>query len=197
MWDQRYAGADYAYGTEPNDFLVAEAECLPAGGRVLCLGEGEGRNAVWLAGRGFRVTGVDASAVGLAKAHRLAEAAGVTIATVAADLADYDPGEACWDAVVSIFCHLPPELRRRVHAGVVRALRPGGVFLLEAYTPRQLAYGTGGPPAAALMMDLETLAAELPGLVFDHAVELDRVVREGRHHDGTGAVVQLVARKPA
>ncbi|MDD5364562.1 MAG: class I SAM-dependent methyltransferase [Gallionellaceae bacterium] len=197
MWDERYSGAGYAYGTEPNDFLVAMVGRLPAGGRVLCLGEGEGRNAVWLARQGFRVTGVDASAVGLAKARQLAEAAGVGIETMHGDLAEFDLGEACWDAVVSVFCHLPPELRRQVHAGVVRALRPGGVFLLEAYTPRQVQFGTGGPPNAGMMMDLQALAGELSGLAIEHGVELDREISEGRFHDGIGAVVQLIARKTA
>lgn len=196
MWDARYAGDDYVYGTEPNDFLVAMAGRLPAGGAVLCLAEGEGRNAVWLARQGFRVTGVDASAVGLAKARHLAGRFGVAIETVHADLAGLDLGEARWDAIVSIFCHLPPDLRRRVHAGVVRALKPGGVFLLEAYTPRQLQFGTGGPPDAAMMMDLAGLTAELHGLAFEHGVELDRAIREGRLHDGVGAVVQVLARKP-
>lgn len=197
MWDQRYGGEEYAYGTEPNDFLVAQAGHLPAGGEVLCLGEGEGRNAVWLARQGFRVTGVDASAVGLAKARQLAARQGVEIATVTADLAGFDLGEARWDAIVAIFCHLPPDLRRRVHAGVVQALRPGGVLLLEAYTPRQLLFGTGGPPGLEMMMDLPGLRAELTGLVIDHGVELEREIREGRHHCGRGAVVQVVARKPA
>ncbi|TCJ11881.1 class I SAM-dependent methyltransferase [Parasulfuritortus cantonensis] len=196
MWDQRYDREEYVYGTAPNDFLVASVGRLRTGGRVLCLGEGEGRNGVWLAGQGFRVTGLDASAVGLAKAHRLAEQAGVEIETRQVDLAQADLGSAEWDAVVSIFCHLPPDLRRRVHAGVVRALRPGGVLVLEAYTPAQLDHGTGGPPHAAMMMDLATLAEELSGLEFEHAVELRREVREGQGHFGLGAVVQVVARKP-
>lgn len=196
MWDQRYAGEGYAYGTEPNDFLVAMADRLPAGGRVLCLGEGEGRNAVWLARRGFAVTGVDASAVGLAKARRLAGAAGVAIETVHADLAGLDLGESCWDAVVSIFCHLPLPLRRRVHAGVVRALAPGGVFLLEAYTPAQLSLATGGPPDVALMMNLAELRAELAPLVIEHGLELERDIHEGLYHHGRGAVVQVLARRP-
>ncbi|MDD3530037.1 MAG: class I SAM-dependent methyltransferase [Gallionellaceae bacterium] len=196
MWDQRYAGEDYAYGTAPNDFLVAMAERLPAAGRVLCLGEGEGRNAVWLARRGLAVTGVDASAVGLAKARRLAEAAGVTIETVHADLAELDLGEACWDAVVSIFCHLSPALRRRVHAGVARALAPGGVFLLEAYTPAQLSFASGGPPDAALMMSLAELRAELAPLAMELGQEVERDIHEGLYHQGRGAVVQVLARRP-
>lgn len=196
MWDQRYSCEEYVYGTDPNVFLAEMADRLRPGGQVLCLAEGEGRNAVWLAKQGFRVTGIDASAAGLAKANRLAAEAGVEIETVHADLADADLGEARWDGIVSIFCHLPPPLRKAVHRRVVRALRPGGLFLLEAYTPRQLQFGTGGPPNAELMMDLVGLGEELAGLRIEHGIELERDVYEGLFHTGPGAVVQFIARKP-
>jgi SAM-dependent methyltransferase len=195
MWDERYGCEEYVYGTRPNDFLREMATMLPKGGRVLCLCEGEGRNAVWLASHGFRVTGIDASAVGLAKAARLAAEAGVEIETLHLDLAQADLGEACWDGIVSIFCHLPPALRGQIHSQVVRALKPGGLFLLEAYTVRQLEYGTGGPPTAELMMDLVSLGRELTGLTIEHGVEMVRDICEGRFHTGPGAVVQFIARK--
>ena len=191
MWDQRYSEPDYAYGTEPNDFLRAMVGRLPPG-RLLSLGEGEGRNAVWLAGQGFVVTAVDSSAVGLNKARRLAAERGVRIETCHADLAEFPIETEAWDAVVSIFCHLPPALRRQVHRRVVQGLRPGGMLLLEAYTPRQLAFGTGGPPLAEMTMDLIGLRSELAGLELLHAEELEREVREGRYHTGQGAVVQLL-----
>ena len=195
MWDERYSGEDYVYGTEPNDFLASVTDGLP-GGKALCLADGEGRNGVWLAGRGLDVTAVDSSSVGLAKAERLAAKRGVEINTVHADLADYEIGPAAWDVVVSIFCHLPPPLRRAVHAAVVAGLKPGGMFVLEAYTPAQLEYRTGGPSAVELMMTLDTLREELAGLEFIRGMELERVVREGEYHDGKGAVVQVLARKP-
>lgn len=195
MWDNRYAGAAYVYGTAPNDFLVEQTDRLPAGDS-LCLGEGEGRNATYLAGLGHNVSALDASAVGLEKARALAARTGVQIETVHADLATHELGENRWDAIVAIFCHLPPELRKKVHGQVARALRPGGVFILEAYTPDQLQHGTGGPPDAAMMMDLAGLRGELNGLDFEVAQERVRDIREGVGHDGTGATVQLVARKP-
>jgi len=163
---------------------------------VLCLAEGEGRNAVHLAGLGYRVTAVDSSAAGLRKAERLARERGVTLECVHADLADYDLGTARWAGIVSIFAHLPPPLRRQVHAAIPRALRPGGILLLEAYTPAQLDHGTGGPPVAELMMDAASLRDELQGLVFEHLAECEREVVEGKGHRGTGAVVQAIARKP-
>jgi SAM-dependent methyltransferase len=192
MWDQRYDTTEYVYGKEPNDYLAAMADRLPSG-RALCLGEGEGRNSVFLAGRGLRVTAVDASGVGLAKARRLAEERRVSVETVQADLADYPIEPAYWDLIVSIFCHVPPQLRADLHRRVAAGLRPGGTFLLEAYTPAQLAYGTGGPPTAELTMDLATLREELAELRLIHAMETVREVHEGRFHFGPGAVVQVLA----
>lgn len=196
IWDQRYASADYVYGTEPNEFL-AETICgLNCGGRALCLAEGEGRNAVFLARQGYEVHAVDASAVGLAKAERLARERGVHIVTEVANLDGYRIDPRAWDLIISIFCHLPAAVRRALHREVVAGLRPGGHFVLEAYTPAQRALGTGGPPDAALMMTLTELREELAGLHFEQAREIERDVHEGRLHTGRGAVVQLIARKP-
>jgi 2-polyprenyl-3-methyl-5-hydroxy-6-metoxy-1,4-benzoquinol methylase len=195
MWDERYADSDYAYGTSPNDFLVEQADNLPEG-PVLCLAEGEGRNAVWLATRGHPVTAMDASAVGLEKAHRLAAERGVRIETRCSDLADFEIEPNAWSAIVSIFAHVPQDLRRAVHRRVVEGLRPGGVLILEAYTPEQLRFGTGGPPVAEMTMALAALEAELSGLVFEVAREQEREVFEGRYHHGRGHVVQIVGRKP-
>lgn len=195
MWDERYQGADFVYGTEPNDFLRSQIEFLPPG-RILCLAEGEGRNAVFLAEAGFTVTAVDQSSVGLAKAERLAALRGVRIETVVADLADFPIEPESWDGIVSIFAHTPPPVRRHVHREVVTGLKPGGVLVLEAYRPEQLQYKTGGPPVAEMMMDLPGLRAELAGLDFEYAAETVREVQEGPLHHGQGAVVQIRARKP-
>lgn len=192
MWDERYAGDDYLYGTEPNDFLRRQADLFAEGARVLCLGEGEGRNAVYLAQRGLDVTAVDSSGVGLAKAGRLADSRGVEIHTVRADLADYRLGHEQWDGIVSIFCHLPPEVRRRLHLQVFDALKPGGLFVLEAYRPEQLEFGTGGPPDVDMLMTEAELRAELGGLYLDEVQSIDRPVLEGRAHTGMGAVVQVL-----
>jgi SAM-dependent methyltransferase len=165
-------------------------------GRVLCLAEGQGRNAAFLAARGYEVTGVDSSAVGLRMARQLAESRGLQIATVVADLATFDPGIACWEGIVSIFCHLPTAIRRQVLQRMVQALRPGGVLILEAYTPAQLRFGTGGPPVLDLLATLDDLRGDLVGLNLDHAIEIEREVVEGRLHTGRAAVVQIVASAP-
>lgn len=194
MWDNRYSSEAYIYGTDPNDFLREHVDRLPVGD-TLCLAEGEGRNAAFLAGAGHRVSALDASNIGLQKASALAKSRGVEVETIHADLAVYDLEPNRWDAIVSVFCHLPPDLRKKVHGQIAQALRADGVFILEAYTPAQLQYGTGGPPSAAMMMDLASLRHELPGLDFELAQEVVRDIREGTGHAGTGATVQLIARK--
>lgn len=193
-WDRRYAAEAYAFGTEPNEFLVEVAPLIPSG-RVLCLAEGEGRNAVWLAGRGHEVTAVDASTVGIAKARALARARGVTIATVAADLSDYRIEPGSWAGIVAIFAHLPPALRRAVHRRAAAGLAPGGVFVLEAFTPAQMAYGTGGPSQTELLYRLADLRDDLAGLEIVIGRELEREILEGVYHTGLSAVVQVLGRQ--
>jgi SAM-dependent methyltransferase len=192
-WDEKFGAAGHYYGTEPNDFLREHHAVIPAGGRVLCLAEGEGRNAVFLAQQGFEVVAVDQSPVGLRKAGALAAERGVRIETVLADLADYRIESGGWDGIVSIWCHLPQPLRADVHRQVVAGLRSGGVLLLEAYTPAQLGYGTGGPKSVDLLPTLVELRTELDGLDLVHAVEREREVHEGQGHFGLSAVVDIVA----
>lgn len=196
QWDARFSGDDYAYGTAPNDFLSAEGHRIPPG-RVLSLAEGEGRNATFLAGLGHAVTAVDYSAEGLKKAARLGAARGVSLELVHADLASYTLPKSAFAGIVSIFGHLAPETRRRLHAEVAEALLPGGVFLLEAYRPAQLALGTGGPKDVNLLMSLDLLRDELRGLELVVAREVERDIREGRLHQGQSATVQVVGvRRP-
>ena len=195
MWDERYSATDYAYGVEPNDFLRSVADRIPPG-PVLCLAEGQGRNAVYLASLGHEVLAVDQSAVGLARARELAASRRVTIATQAADLDSFDITPGAWSGIVAISSHLPPALRARVFGAAVRGLAPGGAFVLEAYTPRQLEYRTGGPQDVTLLMTLEALRTELAGLRIEHGVEMERDVHEGEHHRGRSAVVQILAFKP-
>ena len=194
-WDERYCADGFFYGNKPNDFLQREVLRIKSEGKVLCLAEGEGRNAVFLATQGFQVTAVDGSQVGLNKLAKLAADNHTSVKTICSDLADFDMGINCWDAIISIWCHLPPDLRSDVHHRVVSALKPDGLFILEAYTPRQLNFKTGGPPVAELMMTLDGLRVELNTLEFLYAVEIDREIQEGRGHQGQSAVVQLVAQR--
>ena len=207
MWDERYAETDFAYGTAPNDFLKKILPTLegvvPQTSSCLLLAEGEGRNAVYMAQQGWpKPTAVDSSSVGLVKAQKLANDKGVAIAVECADLATYELGGGegrppKWDCIVGISCHLPPPIRDRVLQNVPRALKPGGYFVLEAYTPQQLEYKTGGPPAAEMMYSRQILQDAFEGhLEIVRNQEVVREVVEGKYHTGRAAVVQFVGRKP-
>ncbi len=193
MWNERYAQDGYAYGHEPNDYLVSVAKDMK--GPVLCLGAGEGRNALWLAQQGLKVVAVDASHEGTAKTLALARIYGVRVDARTEDLADFDMGEDQWGLVTSIFCHLPQPLRADVHKRVAAALRPDGHFVLEAYTPRQLAHKTGGPPDVGMLYEPDEIRAELSDLVILQCAEIEREVLEGEYHTGLSAVLQVNARK--
>jgi SAM-dependent methyltransferase len=195
QWDARYNSAEYVFGKEPNEFLKSQAAHIPAGGRVLCLGEGEGRNAVFLAKQGFSVVAVDVSKVGLNKTQRLASESGVTVETICADLSDFKIDTGAWDGVISIWCHLPSELRKRVHTASLRGLKVGGVFILEAYRPEQMALGTGGPKNPDMLYSLDDLKNDLQGMNLLLSKTPERDVQEGEGHSGNSAVVQIVARK--
>jgi SAM-dependent methyltransferase len=193
-WDRRYSAEALPYGTDPNAFLVSQANEIPPG-PVLCLAEGYGRNACWLAARGHAVTAVEQSGMALQRGEALAHERGVQVAFVQGDLTDFDLGTNAWSGIVSIFAHLPPALRKDVHARVVRALAPGGVYVLEAYSPAQLGFATGGPRDTELLMTRDGLLGELAGLEPVLAQEIEREVLEGTYHKGRAAVVQFVGRK--
>lgn len=194
-WDERYGEEGWAFGTEPNDFLREVVATLPRGD-VLVLGDGEGRNGVFLAQSGHRTVTVDLSPVGAGKARALAAERGVDIDARVADLADMDMGAARWDAIVSIFCHLPPPLRSSVHDRVRSALRPGGRFVLESYTAANIGRGVGGPQSPEMTVGLAELERDFAGWVLEVHREVERHIDEGRYHSGMSATVQFVAVKP-
>jgi len=194
MWDERFSSLEYIYGTEPNDFLVSVASKIPQG-KVLCLADGEGRNGTYLASLGCKVVAVDGSSVGLAKAQKLAQAKQVEITTIHADLADFVIEPQTWDGIVSIFCHLPSELRAKVYSQVAQGLKPNGVFILESFAPEQLQYNTGGPKNIDMLPALATLQQELGDLQWEIARDIERELSEGRHHHGSAAVIQILGKK--
>ena len=197
MWDDRFAREGYFFGTDPAAFLRREAHRLPSGARVLCVAEGEGRNAVWLAGQGHRVTAFDASPVGVEKAHRLAAARGVEPELHVADVDGWDWSRQ-FDAVVAIFIQFaPPEMRGRIFAGLRQAVAPGGLLMLHGYTPRQVEYGTGGPPHAENMYTAAMLEGAFGGFDIISLTEYEDVIAEGQGHAGRSALIDLIARKPA
>lgn len=196
FWDQAFATPHYKYGTAPNAFLREQAARLPAAARVLLPGDGEGRNGVWLAQQGHQVLSVDASSVGLRKAQALAQQQGVRLETQQVDLVDWIPAPEQFDAVVLTFVHLPSSWRRLAHQRLLHALRPGGWLLLEAFTPQQLHYRSGGPKDVDMLYTASALRADFADLqeqlCWDGLVELD----EGPGHQGAGHVLRYVAQRP-
>jgi len=195
MWDQKYGDDHYFYGTEPNVFLMQQADLIPAGGRVLVTGDGEGRNGVWLAEQGFLVTSVDYSTSGIKKASKLARQRQVTVDLAQADLTTWDWPEATFDAVVTVFLHFLPEDRRRVHAGINKALKPGGRLIVELFHPRQLDYCSGGPKNVDMLVTAEDLRADFPNLQWEQLEEVEVKLDEGLGHQGPGMVSHGVGLK--
>lgn len=175
-WDERYAGAALVWSAAPNRFVAEEIADLPAG-RALDLGAGEGRNAVWLAERGWRVTAVDFSTVALGKAARLAESRGAAVTWVAADLREYAPPEESFDLVVLAYIHLPPEVFARVLRRAAAALAPGGALLVVGHDRDNIAHGHGGPQDPELLHTAEEIVAQLPGLTVHRAGSARRPVQ--------------------
>lgn len=203
-WDLRFAGEAYRYGVEPNAFLqerlaaptsapIATLAASPlAQLHVIAAGDGEGRNSVWLAQQGYRVTAVDLSAIGLAKARRLAAERGVEIETELADLATYAPPPGSADAVALIYAHMPPAVRVAAHRNLVRALKPGGLLILEAFHPTQLGRPSGGPGDPSMLYTLEMLRDDFGAdLDIVHGWEGEIVLDEGPGHQGPGWVTRL------
>ncbi len=174
-WNRRYAGSELLWTAEPNRFLVAETVGLPPG-RALDLACGEGRNAVWLAERGWRATGVDFSGVALAKARRLADARGVDVEWVEADLLAYRPEPAAFELVLVFYLQVPAAERRQALRGAAGAVAPGGTFLLVAHDRDNLEHGHGGPQEPAVLYTAADVAADLAG----SGLELERAERVER-----------------
>jgi len=196
MWDERYAQDGYLFGTEPNEFLVSQRHWLKRGMTCLAVADGEGRNGVWLAQQGLHVLSVEASAVALEKAKKLAQQRGVVIDFEQADLAHWQWDENRFDVVAAIFIQFaPPALREQMFAGIKRCLKPGGLLLLQGYTPRQLEYKTGGPPLAENMYTEALLRNAFGDTEILHLREHDDHIGEGTAHSGMSALIDLVARK--
>ncbi len=195
-WEERFATPEYVFGTEPNAFLKAQAGLLPKSGKALAIADGEGRNGVWLAEQGLDVLSVDFSPTALAKAQALARQRGVTVRTLQADIIAWDWPSAEFDVVVGIFFQfVGPEERARIFAGIRKALKPGGLLLLEGYGPKQLEYKTGGPSELENLYTEELLRAEFAGFSELRVKSYDSMMSEGIRHVGMAALVDLVGRK--
>ncbi len=195
-WNKRFAVDGYLFGTEPNAWLREQAVRWQPGQRVLCVADGEGRNSVWLAGRGLVVDAFDVAEVGVAKARRLAAARGVTVNFAVADCDAYAWSEAAYDGVAAVFVQFAdPALRERLFAHIVRSLRPGGLLVLQGYTPQQLEYRTGGPSVLSHLYTETMLREAFAALEILELREYEAEVAEGNGHRGHSALIGLVARR--
>lgn len=198
FWDKRYAAGEYIFGTEPNVFLASQGALFRAGMKVLDVACGEGRNSVWLAQRGCEVTGFDISPLALQKARRLAENNSVDIRFEQADIRTWEWVPTAYDAVVCIFIQFAaPADRARLFEGFRTSLQPGGLVVMQGYTPEQVELGTGGPPDRAHMYTRPMLEAAFAGFDVIHAREYEAVLAEGTKHVGRSALIDYVARKRA
>ncbi|MCC3305090.1 class I SAM-dependent methyltransferase [Sneathiella sp. HT1-7] len=195
-WDERYAAPGFLFGTAPSAFLVEQKNYLVPDTTALAVADGEGRNSVFLAECGLKVTAMDASEVAVEKARALADAHGVSVDFHKADIFDWDWSATTYDFVVGIFIQfLSPDDRKAVFAGMKRALKPGGVLLLHGYRPAQVDYGTGGPPHRENMYTEAYLREAFDDMEILRLASYDREIAEGTGHAGMSALIDLVARK--
>jgi SAM-dependent methyltransferase len=194
FWDERFGAADYLYGTEPNRYFQEKLEMLVPG-HMLLPAEGEGRNAVYASKKGWHVMALDLSEVGREKALKLAQAQGVTIQYELADLREFNPKEESWDAIGLLYAHFPPEFRAKTHRRLIKALRPGGHLILEAFHPNQLGRPSGGPKSLEMLYTIEMLLEDFEGMDVVTAETASVELSEGPGHSGAAEVVRLFLQK--
>lgn len=201
FWDKRYGESGYAYGTHPNQFLAEQQQHLSPGMQALTVGDGEGRNGVWLSSQGLNVLSVDLSQVGLQKAQSLASQRQVKLETQCVDLTTWDWPVATYDVVVSIYVHFAPDVRARMHHSMLKSLKPGGLIILEAFNSGQLKYqaehDSGGPKKPEMLYSPELLKEDFAGGNILEHTEAITMLEEGAYHEGKASVIRLVLQKDA
>lgn len=195
MWNERFSEEDYAYGMEANDFLKTQLSKLPENSKVLCIADGQGRNSLFLAKNNMLPTAVDFSEVGIQTIQKIAKDNNVTIETFCEDLNTFEMGIEKWDAIVSIFAHLPLSIREHVHHKIEKALKKNGLLILEGYAPEQLNYNTGGPKNLEMLFTIEQIEKDFSTLRPILLQKITRDIHEGKYHNGTSVVIQFVGRK--
>ena len=196
-WEARYSAPDYVFGKEPNYFLVKCKSLLPVSGRVLAVADGEGRNSVWLAEQGLDVHAIDFSPTAQDKARALARECGVNVNFEIADVHNWAYPAAAYDVVCEIFTQFSTPAERALKwAGMCKALKPGGLLIVLGYSPKQLAYGTGGPKQLDKLYTRPMLQQAFAGFQEMVFTEEELELQEGTSHGGMSAVIGLTCRKP-
>ena len=195
-WNERFSAPGHVFGAAPNAFLARQAHRLKPGQTALAVADGQGRNGVWLAKQGLKVTSFDFAPNGVARARELAKEHGVTVDMRLADIAQWPWTPDAFDVVAAIFIQFaPPPMRAKIFEGLKRTVKPGGLLILEGYRPKQVEYKTGGPPHAENMYTRELLEAAFGDMEILHLAEYDAEIEEGSGHKGISALIDLVARK--
>ena len=196
-WNAQFAGGDFRYGREPAAFVRTWMGGLDRGARVLTIAEGEGRNAVWLAEQGYRVTAVEPTASGRDKALGLAAQRGVTLDWRSQRLEAFDWPTSSFDAALGCFFQFaPPAFRARILSGLGDCVRPGGQVFLHGFSTRQLGNSSGGPKVRDQLWTVPDILAAFPGWHVLRAEDYDAVLDEGEGHAGPAALVDVIVRKP-
>lgn len=195
-WEKRFSAEGYIFGEQPNEFIARQKPRLPKSGLALAVSDGEGRNGVWLAEQGLEVVSMDFSPTAQEKARTLAARRGVKITTELADIYTYPWPDAVYDVIAVVFIqYMNPNHRTQVFAGIARALKPGGLLLMEGYTPKQVKYGTGGPKEPENNYTASILEAAFGGFSRLDISIYDAELHEGASHGGVSALIDLVAVK--
>jgi len=199
FWNERFDKKEFIFGKEPNEYLVDQAsQYLKPKSSVLCIADGEGRNGVWLAKQGMQVTGFDVSDIALAKANQFAADNNVNIQYSLCDTDSFDWQVNAYDAVVGIFIQFAdPEMRSRIFRQVHQTLKPGGLFILQGYTPKQLEYKTGGPSLIEHLYTEELIRELSQGFEVLDLQCYEKELSEGARHTGMSALLGMVAKKSA
>ena len=197
FWNERFDKQEFIFGKEPNEYLVEQAShYLKPNYSVLCIADGEGRNGVWLAKQGMRVTGFDVSDIALAKAKQLAADNEVHIQYSLCDIDGFDWQANAYDVVVGIFIQFAdPEMRARIFQQVHQTLKSGGLFILQGYTPKQLEYRTGGPSLIEHLYTEEMIRELSRDFEVLDLQCYEKELSEGARHTGMSALLGMVAKK--
>src|SRR5258706_1156680 len=194
--NQRFAADGYLFGTEPNRYLRQHATRWAAGSRLLCVADGDGRNSVWLALQGMAVDAFDIAEIGVRKAELLARTANVAVRFEVSDCDDWRWPRSHYDGVVAIFVQFAdPPMRARLFQHMIAALKPGGLLVLQGFTPAQLEYKTGGPPCVSHLYTADLLRREFTALDLLELHEYEEDLAEGSQHRGRSALIGMFARR--
>ena len=194
FWNTKFSREGYLYGKKPNSFLVSCSSNFKKAQRFLCLGEGEGRNAIYFASRGYEVVALDASDVGLKKLEELAEEAEVYVKTRCVDLNEWEPSTK-YGSVVASFLHMYKDDREALFSKIDSCLKEDGFFVGEFFSTNQLKYDSGGPKDIDLLYTVDDFLNAFPNCTKHRVEELEVELDEGKGHQGKASVIRVIVQK--